>query len=328
MDTGKKQWSGILVCLEWSEDKFHPVSFELLGTAVRLSKISREPIYAVGIGAGIHAGVEELKHCGAEKIILCQTQMEFQAKEYAEIISRYIEELHPGTVLIGGTLEGRSLSPRLAAHFKTGLTADCTGLDMDESGRLIQVRPAFGGNLMAQIVTETARPQFATVRPFVMKPEISEGEEPDFRLDVREDTKGSMHILAKEKICRTDAITDAGILVAAGRGIKKKEDLKMLRELADLLGGKLACSRALVELGWMRPEEQIGLSGNTVCPDYLITCGISGTVQFMAGMKTAKHIIAVNTDPNARIFQIAHEPICGDLYEIVPALIQLCKKNE
>lgn len=327
MDMAERRWRGILVYLEWEGREFHPVSYELLGTALRLSRISREPVYAVGIGSGIHRGRECLKHCGAEKVILCQTEMDFQAKEYEELLSAYVEELQPSAVLIGGTLEGRSLSSRMAAHFKTGLTADCTGLDMDESGRLIQVRPAFGGNIMAKIVTETARPQLATVRPFVMKPEFCAEEVTDFQLDMRE-KEGSMKILAKEKIDKKEGISEAKILVAAGRGIKKKEDLGMLKKLADVLGGCLAGSRAIVEKGWMRPSEQIGLSGSTVCPEHLITCGISGSVQFMAGIRNAKHIIAINTDANAKIFQIAHEPICGDLYDIVPALLQLYEKNK
>lgn len=321
-------WRGILVCLEWEQSQFHSVSYELLGEARRLAKISHEPVYAVGVGQGIHKGANLLEYCGAQKVILCETSLVCQSQSYADIFEHYIRELKPSSVLVGGTLEGRALAPRLAVRFRTGLTADCTKLEMNSDGGLIQIRPAFGGNLMAKIVTETSRPQFATVRSGVMKREMDAQEKSQIRLDADERIHGSLKVYTEKILESEGKITEAKLLVVAGRGVKKREDLALLRHLAEALGGQLASSRALVEKGWMQPAQQIGLSGNTVAPDYMITFGVSGTVQFMAGMKGTRHIIAVNTDPEARIFQIAHDPICGDLYEVVPKLMSLVGTDE
>ncbi len=329
MDKEKENlWKGILVCLEWEGQEFHPVSYELLGEARRLAQISREPVYAVGVGRGIHEGARFLRHCGAQKVILCETCLSSQPQTYADLYEKYIRELSPSSVLVGGTLEGRALAPRMAVRFRTGLTADCTRLDMSPQGGLVQIRPAFGGNLMAQIVTENSRPQFATVRPGVMEREEEAREESRVRLDAEDRICGTLTICEEELLEPKEKITDARLLVVAGRGVKKKEDLEMLRSLADKLGGQLASSRALVEKGWTSPSQQIGLSGNTVSPDYMLTFGVSGTVQFMAGMRGTRHIIAVNTDPDARIFQIAHDPICADLYEVLPGLMDLVDKRQ
>lgn len=316
-------WKGILVCLEWKGTDFHPVSYELLGEARRLSRISREPVYAVGVGRKIHEGAGLLRHCGAQKVILCETSMICQSESYADLYEHYIRELMPSSVLVGGTLEGRALAPRLAVRFRTGLTADCTRLEMTGEGGLVQIRPAFGGNLMARIVTENSRPQFATVRSGVMEREEDSLEESQVCLDTNQQARGTLKVHTEEILKPEGKITEAKILVVAGRGVKRREDLEPLSMLARKLGGQLASSRALVEKGWTKPSQQIGLSGNTVSPDYMITFGVSGTVQFMAGMKSTRHILAVNTDPEARIFQIAHDPICADLYEVVPRLIQL-----
>jgi electron transfer flavoprotein alpha subunit len=232
----------------------------------------------------------------------------------------------PSIVLIGGTIEGRTIAPRLAVEYRSGLTADCTKLDIDEAGHLIQTRPAFGGNIMASIITETARPQFATVRQGIYeKPARLETAEVPVEFFDFSVTGRKIKLLGTEKIINKNNLTDQKVLVVAGNGVKRKEDLEMLRDLADLLGGRLASSRALVEKGWMTPGDQIGLSGSAVCPKCMITCGVSGSVQFMAGMKTTPNIIAINTDANAAIFDIAHYPICADLYEIIPELLNILK---
>lgn len=323
----KKSSKGILVYFEFFENKIHPVSFELLGEAYRLSEKSNEPVYVVAIGKNVEFIKNALKGYPVKSAYLYETDNYFQPDIYEKGVSDCINKIKPSTVLIGGTAEGRALAPRLAVLYKTGLTADCTELDIDENGNLVQIRPAFGGNIMAKIVTENTRPQFATVREKVMKP-----IKPVFSYDIEyiigdiNNVKSHMKVINIEKEDTDEnSITDSKILVVAGRGVKKKEDLNMLRELAMLLGGKFASSRALVEKGWTTPKEQIGLSGNTVCPEIMITFGVSGTVQFMAGMKTTPNIIAVNTDANARIFEIAHYPICADLYDIVPELIKNLK---
>ncbi len=318
--------SGILVYFEIFKNEIRPVSFELLGEAYRLSKKSNEAVHIVAVGKDINFVREKIKGFPVKSAYLYETDKFFQPDIYEKALEDCIDKLNPSIVLIGGTAEGRALAPRLAVNYRTGLTADCTELDIDENGNLLQIRPAFGGNIMAKIVTENTRPQFATVREKVMQPVKPDFvENTDFLVQNLDVEESSMKILNIEDTAEEDSIVNQNILVVAGRGVKKKEDLDMLRELAELLGGKLASSRALVEKGWMTHKEQIGLSGNTVCPKCMITFGVSGTVQFMAGMKTTPNIIAVNSDPNARIFEIAHYPICADLYDVVPELIKSLK---
>lgn len=326
--TDKNKWSGILVYIECFQGKVQPVSLELVGEAYRLSGICKEPVCVVAVGAQMERVKEQLTGLPVLKAFLYETEDEYDPELYEKLLTQCIWEIRPSIVLIGGTWEGRALAPRAAVAFRTGLTADCTELSIDENGNLVQTRPAFGGNVMASIVTETCRPQFATVRPGMMMPVTKDFTACTiFQSQIIVKKDGAVRILGSEPIVEKSSITDQKILVVAGRGIRKKEDLDILRELAALLGGKLASSRALVEKGWMKPDEQIGLSGSTVSPEWMITCGVSGTVQFMAGMKHTKNIIAINSDPNARIFEIAHYPVCGDLYEIVPELIEILKKK-
>lgn len=317
----------ILVYVECRAGSVHPVSMELIGEALRLSASSGGYVFAAAAGSDMSQVQEQMRGCGLTRLYLYDTVDEYEPVHYERIMINCIKDCEPDIVLIGGTLEGRALAPGLAVTFKTGLTADCTSLELNEKQELVQTRPAFGGNIMASILTKS-RPQFATVRPHVMEavqPQLQNEsvvvqQHVEFKADKIRVTK-----VEEEK--RQTGIANQKLLVVAGRGIRKKEDIEMLRELAGLLGGKLASSRALVEKGWMRPEEQIGLSGSTVSPQYMILFGVSGTVQFMAGMKNTKNIIAVNTDANARIFDIAHYPVCGDLYEIVPEMIERLKKK-
>lgn len=321
---------GILVYIECYGGNVASVSFELIGEALRLAEKSGAYVFAAAAGSELEQVKNELQDYPLEKVMLYETQDEYSPVLYEGIMVECIKELCPSVVLIGGTFEGRALAPRLAVAFETGLTADCTCLELDEKGNLIQTRPAFGGNVMASILTEKKRPQFATVRPKMMEPPLKiAGSCPEVRIKKVDNDDRQVRIVEVRAMEVADDITKSDLLVVAGRGVKKKEDLRMLVELAKLLGGRLACSRALVEKGWMTPKEQIGLSGNTVSPQYMITCGVSGTVQFMAGMKTTKNIIAINEDPLARIFEIAHFPVWGDLYEIVPKLIcELTKEKE
>ena len=328
IEADKKEWSGILVYLECYKGELHTASEELIGEAVRLSEVSKDPVYVAGIGKDMDRIREALDGYPVAKAYLYESEDEYESPLYTKIMAECIEELKPAIVLVGGTYEGRSLAPGLAVRFQTGLTADCTGLAINEEGNLVQSRPAFGGNIMADIVTQFSRPQFATVRPGVMQ-KVAKNEQnvtEYVNKKVKKESK-EIEIISLKAEKSEKGITEAKIVIVAGRGVKKKEDLEMLKELAGLVGGKLASSRALVEKGWMLPKEQIGLSGNTVSPDYMITCGVSGTVQFMAGMKNTKNIIAINEDPKARIFEIAHYPMVGDLYEIVPELIRIIKER-
>lgn len=234
-------------------------------------------------------------------------------------------------MLVGGTSTGRSLAPRAACRFRTGLTADCTKLDISESTDLDQIRPAYGGNIMAHINTPRHRPQFATVRYKIFSiPEKSANPAGKVHIcdtaSLKLDSK--ITITSVEPKSLEKGIEDCEVLVVAGRGVKKAEDLDMLRELADLLGGKLASTRALVEAGWMDAKCQIGLSGRTVKPKLIITCGVSGAIQFVAGMNGSEKIIAINSDVYAPIFNVAHIGITGDLYKIIPELISRIKEGK
>ena len=237
----------------------------------------------------------------------------------------FINNVKPSAILVGATTVGRELAPRVAARFKTGLTADCTILDINEETDLIQIRPAFGGNIMAQIVTPNNRPQLATVRYKVMNsPERSDeihGEKIICKIDGKklETSTEVLEISPKEKV---KTIESADVIVAVGRGVKSKDDIKIFEKLANLLGGEIACTRPLIEAGWLDAKHQLGLSGRTVRPRLIIACGISGAVQFTAGMNNSEYIFAINKDEKAPIFKVAHYGITGDIYEIVPALIK------
>ena len=327
----KSEWRGIAVIAEVEAGAIHPVSFELIGKAKELAAKVDHPVYALLIGSGVSPLAQRLAEYGADEIhVYDQPELEhFRIEPYAAAAEDFIRKVRPSAILVGGTPAGRSLAPRLAARFRTGLTADCTKLDISASTDLDQIRPAYGGNIMAHINTPRHRPQFATVRYkiFSIPPKI---DDPAARIVSAklppEKLKSGIEILKAEFKERVRGIEDAEVVVAAGRGVKKVEDLAMLEELAELLDGKLASTRALVEAGWMDARCQIGLSGRTVKPKLIITCGVSGAIQFVAGMNGAERIVAINTDPEAPIFNVAHIGICGDLYKIVPELIEKIKR--
>lgn len=322
----KSRWQGIAVVAEISGGKIHPVTFELLGKARELAAKAAFPVYALLIGHQIKSLAGQLLEYGADEVFVCdQPELaHFRIEPYTAVVEEFIRSLQPSAVLVGGTPAGRSLAPRAAARFGTGLTADCTKLDISGSD-LDQIRPAYGGNIMAHINTPNHRPQFATVRYKIFS--IPEKVVPDMS-KIHDLTVAPDKLTSAITVCRTElkslekGIEDAEVLVVAGRGVKKAEDLSMLRELAQLLGGQLAFTRAAVEAGWGDARSQIGLSGRSVKPKLLITCGVSGAIQFVAGMSGAEKIIAVNTDENAPIFNVAHIGIKGDLYKIVPELIR------
>ena len=326
----KDDWSGILVYIESGHGKISEVSLELLGKAEELADRQQETIAAVCIGSEVASVKEQLQGYPVTRFYGYTVEEEFQAHIYEQMMVDCVQSEKPAIVLIGGTFQGRALAPRIAVAFRTGLTADCTQLELDEDGNLIQIRPAFGGNIMASILTEHSRPQIATVRSGIFAKPVRRQRKTISKSVIRhiKSTKKRAKEIESDHIVRVDGIEKQQVLVVAGRGVKRREDLEMLRELAACLGGKLASSRALVEKGWMDPAEQIGLSGTTVSPKCILTFGVSGTVQFMAGMKNTPNIIAVNNDPDARIFEIAHYPICGDLYEIVPEMLAELKGRE
>ena len=329
----KSKWNDILVFAEVSGGQLHPVCLELIGKARELARNVNYKVKTVLVGSGVSAFAEELRHYGVSEIAVYDDPAlsYFRADAYAACVEDYIKYAHPSVVLVGATSLGRSLAPRLSTRFHTGLTADCTKLELRENTDLVQIRPAFGGNIMAQIITTNTRPQFATVRYKVMNPP-ERTEEAAGEIVTRKIPKGVSEskgsCVSVQPIPPKKSISDAEILVVGGRGLQKESDLDMIRELARLLGGDWATTRPLVEKGWNTNDRQIGLSGRTVRPRLIITCGVSGAIQFTACMNGSDHIVAINTDKNAPIFDVAHVAIVGDLYEIVPALIRQLKEGQ
>ena len=322
----KSAWTGIAVFAEQRGGRIHPVSLELAGKARELARVTGHPVLALLIGDGVAGAAEELLEYGIDKVYLYDDPAfrDFLISPYAAAFADFIEKAKPSSILVGATSLGRSLAPKVAARVRAGLTADCTMLEMKENTDLVQIRPAFGGNIMAQIVTPNTRPQFCTVRYKIFSsPERGEPHGETVRMPVPEEMKaGRTEIIKILKKPEETDISDAETIVAVGRGLRSKEDLALAEKLCSLLHARLACTRPLVEAGWLDAKKQIGLSGRTVKPKLIITLGISGSVQFAAGMRGADRIIAVNSDPDAPIFSIAHHGIVGDLYEVVPALLK------
>lgn len=319
-------WRGILVYAEVLDGGVHPVAVELLGLARALARKSGEPVFALAMGENAGGPARALLQYGPDRVLAYShpALAHFRADAYAGVFADCIKKLRPASVLVGATPLGRSLAPRVAARFRTGLTADCTALDLSPSGGLVQIRPAFGGNIMAEISTPRRRPQFATVRYRVMDPAQAVSSPAGTVTEiVPEDAlvASGMEILSCRRLEPKASITEADALVVAGRGLRERGDIAMLEELAALLGGQVASTRSVVEEGWLDYTHQIGLSGRTVKPKLIVTCGVSGAVQFTAGMGGAECIVAINRDRHAPIFNIAHCGVVGDLYEVVPRLI-------
>nr|WP_300094933.1 electron transfer flavoprotein subunit alpha/FixB family protein [Sedimentibacter sp.] len=321
--------SGILVLAEQKDGFIHKISYELLGKAKELAKELHEPVSCLMIGPAI-IELEELNQRGAETVYYIKSDVFSNPEEYIykKNIVEFINEFKPKILLVGATNFGRSLAPRIAAALKTGLTADCTDLKIDEDGNLIQIRPAFSDNILAHIKTVTY-PQIATIR----YKEFPEADKDESRKTNVVEIEPYMSNYVNSEVLKMfsdekNDITEAQIVVAAGRGIKKKEDLKMIQELADKLGGVMGASRALVDAGMVSSSIQVGYSGNRVKPKIYIACGISGAPQHLAGMKESGKIIAINSDPSAPIFSVADYGYVGDIYEVVPQLIRDLTQEE
>jgi electron transfer flavoprotein alpha subunit len=329
----KEEWQGIVVYVDHVEGEIHPVTYELIGKAREMADKINHPVYALFMGSGIADQANELLHYGVDEVFVYDelALKDFRIEPYAAVFEDFINSKKPSIALVGGTTVGRSIAPRVAARFKTGLTADCTILDVQKNTDLDQIRPAFGGNIMAHIYTPHHRPQFATVR-YKIFTALKRSEKKKglvTRCEISQEKLASkirvLEIKQKEKV---QTIEDAEVIVVAGRAIQKQEDLQMIEELADILGGQVACTRPLIEAGWIDARKQVGLSGRTVKPKLIITCGVSGAIQFVAGMNNSDCIIAINQDEKATIFQAAHYGIIGDIYEIVPTLIEKIKSGE
>jgi electron transfer flavoprotein alpha subunit len=329
----KSLWKGIAVYVDHIDGAIHPVTYELIGKARELADKINHPVYAIMMGSNISEQCHEILHYNVDKVFVYDHEEleRFKMEPYTAVFEDFVNNVKPTAILVGATPVGRQLAPRLAARLRTGLTADCTILDIKENTDLVQIRPAFGGNIMAQIITPNTRPQMATVRYKVMNAPKRNSEETgeiikcDIASNKLESRVDVLDIIPKEK---EQYIEASDVLVVAGRGIKKSEDLGMLQELADLLGGQLACTRPISEAGWLEAKRQVGLSGRTVRPKLIITCGVSGAVQFTAGMNNSEQIVAINKDESAPIFKTAHYGLIGDLYEIIPNLINQIKAGK
>ena len=326
--------SGVWVLIEQSRNEAAEVSWELLGEARKLAKDLKAEVAGVLFGHNVENMIPECFAYGADTVYVIDDPVlaEYRTEPYSEGLSMLIEKYAPEIVLMGATTLGRDLAGHTATMVGTGLTADCTDLSIEEETRLLrQTRPAFGGNVMATIVCADHRPQMATVRPKVMEmPEKQEGRSGKIireKIDMQEEDVLTKIIEKIEEKSGAVYLDKADIIVAAGKGIGTKENLQILEELAEVLGGTIGASRAAVEAGWIDVSHQVGQTGFTVRPKLYIAVGISGAIQHLVGMQTSDVIIAINSDENASIFNVADYGIVGDFQQIVPLLTEAFRKK-
>jgi electron transfer flavoprotein alpha subunit len=325
---------GVYVWIEFEEIKSRlrprKVAYELLGKGRYLADQSGQELVAVAIGDDRLDDLPNLGHYGADRVILCQHTLleKYSTDGFTNVLCAVIARKKPAVVLYGATPHGRDFAPRVAARLKLGLTADCTGLNMDDQNQLVQTRPAFGGNIMASIITPYNRPQTATVRPNVfnaLEPDVNH----EAILEVFPVTLNKAAIrtrVVETKLLESEndmPIEEAKVIVSGGRGCQKAGNLEILRKLAGQLGGVLAGTRAIVEQGWIPHTLQVGQSGTTVGPELYIAVGISGAIQHIVGMSSSKTVIAINKDPDSAIFKTADLGVVGDALEILPILSDL-----
>lgn len=335
MEKDINKYKGLWIYAEQRDGILMNVALELLGAGRKLADILGVPLSALLLGDGTDGIAKQLIHFGADQVYVIDHPLlkQYEANLYAKAIASAIEKYRPEILLFGATFIGRELAPRLATRLRVGLSADCTELEIDQENRLlVQTKPAFGGNVMAKIIIPNHRPQIATVRPNVMKrlePQLSrigqiiriddvslQAEDILTKvIDIVKDTESSVNL------------QEAKIIVAGGFGLGKAENFGLIKELADVLGGAVGASRAVVDADWISSYHLIGQTGKTVQPKLYIACGISGCIQHIVGMQSSEVIIAINKDPNAPIFNIATYGIVGDLIEIVPAITKVFKEK-
>ena len=322
-------YNGVWVIGEQREGKINPVTIELIGEGRKLADQLGKELEVVIAGYEVEKEVKELLHYSVDKVYYINDPLlkDFTTDGYAISIANLIERKKPEVVLVGATSIGRDIAPRIAGKVGTGLTADCTKLEIDSTdNKLLQTRPAFGGNLMATIVCPKNRPQMSTVRPGVMAKAVRNESETGILEVVTPELTEKMirtrlvEVLPQEK--KSVNLTDARIIVSGGRGLKRAEGFELIKELADKLGAEIGASRAAVDSGWIEHSHQVGQTGTTVRPELYIACGISGAIQHLAGMSDSKYIVAINKDAKAPIFSICDYGIEGDLYEIIPEMIE------
>ena len=330
-----EEYKNLWVFIETEEGKAKSVGFELLTPGRELADKQNEKLVAVVIGQNVEGVAKEAIAYGADEVLLVEGDeyYNYNTDTFAYALEELVKKYKPSTVLIGATNNGRDIGPRVACRLKTGLTADCTNLGIDEeSGNMAWTRPAFGGNLMATILCPNSRPQMGTVRPGVFKKsakdEAKTGE--IIREDIHlEADKIKTKLLERIKeVSESVNLEEAEIIVSGGRGVGSAENFSYIRDLAEVLGGTVGASRAAVDAGWIPHAHQVGQTGKTVAPKIYIACGISGAIQHLAGMSGSDTIIAINKDEDAPIFEVADYGIVGDLFEVIPAFIEEIKKSK
>jgi len=328
----KTQYKNVFVFAEQREGNIQNVALELLGKARVLADVLHQEVYAMLLGCGIKEKAKDLIAYGADRVLVVDSEdlKDYTTESYAQAIHKIIMDYKPSIVLYGATTIGRDLGPRLAARLATGVTADCTRLEISEEGELLMTRPAFGGNLMATIVSPEHRPQMSTVRPGVMrqmeKDSLRKGSVEEVKVDF-DHSKFKVRIVetVKEKKDLID-IQDAKILVSGGRGVGNKDGFAFLNDLAkQFKNAEVSASRAVVDSGLIDHDRQVGQTGKTVRPNLYVACGISGAIQHLAGMEESDYILAINKDRYAPIMQVADLGIVGDARKIVPALTERLK---
>lgn len=330
------EYSGVWVFVEQAHGHVHPVSWELLGAGRALADALGCKLAAVVLGHGVDHVLVEAGEYGADEAYVIDMPLlaDYRTEPYAEGCLHLVRKYKPEIMLMGATTTGRDLSGAIATDLHTGLTADCTGLDIDtETRNLRQTRPAFGGNIMATIVTRAHRPQMATVRPRVMAalPRV-----PGRPVEVIRETIDMTDEQVPKKVVQFRADTDtdrpnlqyAEVIVAGGRGLGGPRGFELIKQLADALGGVVGASRATVDAGWISHDHQVGQTGTTVRPKLYVACGISGAIQHLVGMETSDYIVAINNNPDAKIFGVATFGIVGDLYKVIPELIRVATERD
>lgn len=334
MNNLKSKSNDIWVFIETKEDGTpQNVGLELLNPGRMLADKTGGKLVAVVIGNSVDASIEEAGRYGADQVIVVEgpEYKIFSTEAYRDALYHVISKYMPSAVMVGATQEGRDFAPRVASKLDTGLTADCTSVDIDEAtGCVAWTRPTFGGNLMATIMCTTSRPQMGTIRPGVYKKTEVSGKNPEVIREEYHVAPENIHTefveFIKETVTDFVDLEGADIIVSGGRGVGGPEGFKPVQELADALGGVVGSSRAAVDAGWISHAHQVGQTGKTVAPKLYIACGISGAIQHLAGMSGSDCIVAINKDPDAPIFEVANYGIVGDLFQVLPAMTEEVKK--
>lgn len=322
-------YNGVWVCLEQTQGKLAGVSFEMLSEARKLADQKKTQVSAVLLGHQVQGLAAQALGYGADKVYVCdeETLAQYRAESYCKVLQNLVQEYQPEILMLGATNNSRDLAARLASRLETGLSADCVALSIDsDTGSLVQTRPTYGGNIMAEIVCGEKRPQMCTIRPNAMEkaePDMARtGEIIPVEANVKEDDLRTKVLEVIAKASGEISLTDAQIIVSGGRGLGDEKGFELIRELASVLNAAVGASRAAVDSGWIPYEHQVGQTGKTVGPKLYIACGISGALQHLAGMKTSDIIVAINKDEEAPIFSVANYGIVGDLYKVLPVMIE------